>query len=132
MRKFLALTICAVWVVLGIAGCATDSQPTAAGEPAGTLVAAKRAPSDDGDAHILAVMRQINEQLAAWDLNFAVEEVAFFTIGQGRPANRIHQQFFPCECQSFINNHFHTEPGIRTTDWAFVPFVPQPVKRMSQ
>ncbi|MGH9847191.1 MAG: matrixin family metalloprotease [Blastocatellia bacterium] len=40
------------------------------------------------------MMHQINGQLAAMRLNIAVEQIEFFTIGQGRPSNRIHQQGF--------------------------------------
>lgn len=47
-----------------------------------------------GDPAVLAKMRDINEELAAKGMNIAVEAVEFFTIGQGRPSNRIHQQPF--------------------------------------
>ena len=39
-------------------------------------------------------MEDINEQLAAQNLNLAIEQIEFFTIGGGRPVNRIHQQEF--------------------------------------
>jgi hypothetical protein len=39
-------------------------------------------------------MQAINERLAAMGLNIAVEQIEFFTIGGGRPSNRIHQQEF--------------------------------------
>ncbi|MBI3963351.1 MAG: matrixin family metalloprotease [Deinococcus sp.] len=39
-------------------------------------------------------MEQINQTLAGMGLNIAAEEIDFFTIGQGRPSNRIHQQPF--------------------------------------
>jgi hypothetical protein len=44
-----------------------------------------------GDPQVLARMGQINRQLAALGLNIAVEAIDYFTIGQGRPSNRIHQ-----------------------------------------
>lgn len=47
-----------------------------------------------GDAYILALMHRINEDLAAMELNIAVEEIELFTIGRGRPSNRIHQRPF--------------------------------------
>jgi len=47
-----------------------------------------------GDLDVLAKMYEINEQLAAQGLNIAVEAIEFFTIGKGRPSNRIHQQPF--------------------------------------
>lgn len=48
--------------------------------------------SGESDPDVLALMQEINEALAAQGLNIAVEEIELFTIGQGRPSNRIHQQ----------------------------------------
>ena len=47
-----------------------------------------------GDPAVLARMHQINQQLASLGLDYAVEQIEFFTIGAGRPSNRIHQQPF--------------------------------------
>lgn len=47
-----------------------------------------------GDPAVLAMMNSINNQLSAQGLNLAVEAIEFFTIGEGRPSNRIHQQPF--------------------------------------
>ena len=44
-----------------------------------------------GDPAVLARMHQINENLRAMGLNIAIEEIHPISIGQGRPANRIHQ-----------------------------------------
>ncbi|MGH9372901.1 MAG: matrixin family metalloprotease [Vicinamibacterales bacterium] len=52
------------------------------------------AQSGEGDPATLAMMAQINQRLAAAGLDIAVEQIQFFTIGQGRPANRIHQEGF--------------------------------------
>lgn len=52
------------------------------------------AQSGEGDPGALARMHEINEQLAGMGLNIAVEQIEFFTIGGGRPSNRIHQQEF--------------------------------------
>jgi hypothetical protein len=49
---------------------------------------------EEGDPAVLAKMHDINNQLAAQGLNMAVESIEFFTIGNGRPSNRIHQQPF--------------------------------------
>jgi hypothetical protein len=46
------------------------------------------------DDPLLARMREINVQLAGKGLRIAVEAVEFFTIGNGRPSNRIHQEPF--------------------------------------
>src|SRR5436190_1766384 len=45
----------------------------------------------EGDPAVLAKMQQINYQLQAMGLHLAVEEINFITIGNGRPASRIHQ-----------------------------------------
>ena len=47
-----------------------------------------------GRPGVLARMHEINEQLRAMNLNIAVEQIEFFTIGGGRPSNRIHAQEF--------------------------------------
>jgi Matrixin len=48
----------------------------------------------EGNPRVLARMHEINEQLRAMNLNIAVEQIEFFTIGGGRPSNRIHAQEF--------------------------------------
>ena len=62
------------------------------------LLAASLAPAGafaaEGDPRVLAQMAQINQQLRSMGLNIAVEQIEFFTIGQGRPSNRIHAQEF--------------------------------------
>jgi Matrixin len=50
--------------------------------------------SGTGDPAVLALMHRINAQLARSNLNVAVEQIEFLTIGLGRPSNRIHQQEF--------------------------------------
>lgn len=50
--------------------------------------------SGEGDPAVLARMHDVNAQLAARGLNIAVEQIEFFTIGGGRPSNRIHAQPF--------------------------------------
>jgi hypothetical protein len=50
--------------------------------------------AQEGDAALLARMQQINGQLRAMGLGIAVEQIDFFTIGQGRPSIRIHAQEF--------------------------------------
>lgn len=52
------------------------------------------APAEEGDPALLARMKKINRQLRSSGRNLAVEQIEFFTIGQGRPSNRIHQQVF--------------------------------------
>lgn len=47
-----------------------------------------------GDPAVLAQMARVNRALAQRGLGIAVEQIEFFTIGPGRPSNRIHQQPF--------------------------------------
>jgi len=49
---------------------------------------------ESGDPYVLAKMHEVNDQLAGMGLSMAVESIEFFTIGEGRPSNRIHQQPF--------------------------------------
>jgi len=82
-----------------LVGC-EDTQPTAVntdleGTQAVTDALSKRPRNQaQGDPEVLAMMYNINDELAASGLNFAVESIEFFTIGPGRPSNRIHQQSF--------------------------------------
>ncbi len=55
-----------------------------------TVVLAKKG----GSSNVLAKMHQINAQLAAAGSNLFLNEIHFFTIGRGRPSNRILQQSF--------------------------------------
>ena len=55
------------------------------------LVLPVMAAAQEGDPAVLALMQQVNNQLQAQGLSLAVEQIEFFTIGAGRPANRIHQ-----------------------------------------
>jgi len=50
--------------------------------------------AQSGDPDVLARMQQINAQLSSMGLRIAVEQIEFFTIGGGRPSNRIHAQEF--------------------------------------
>ena len=47
-----------------------------------------------GDPEIIAMMLDINEQLAAQGLGIAIESIELFTLNNARPSNRIHQQDF--------------------------------------
>lgn len=58
------------------------------------FIAGEASLAQEGDPAVLAQMEQINAELAAMGMNIAVEEIRFFTIGGGRPSNRIHQQEF--------------------------------------
>jgi len=55
---------------------------------AGSLLA------QSGDPTVLSHMARVNRELARRGLGIAVEQIEFFTIGLGRPSNRIHQQPF--------------------------------------
>ena len=70
------------------------------GAAAAVLAAALLAPlpiaaqDGDGDPHVLALMQAANEQLRAAGMGIAVEQIELFTIGGGRPLNRLHQRQF--------------------------------------
>jgi Matrixin len=59
-----------------------------------SLLVPQLAVAQEGDPSVLARMQAINQQLRARGLGIAVEQIEFFTIGGGRPANRIHAQEF--------------------------------------
>jgi Matrixin len=50
------------------------------------------AAAQEGDPSVLARMQQINARLRSMGLDIAIEQIDFFTIGQGRPSNRIHAE----------------------------------------
>jgi hypothetical protein len=52
------------------------------------------AASASPDAQVAALTQSLNQQLAAQGLDIQVGEIDLFTIGVGRPNDRIHQQFF--------------------------------------
>lgn len=59
-----------------------------------SAMAAPDAQEGEGDPAILALMHQINAQLAAEGSNLFVNEIELFTFGDERPSNRILQQPF--------------------------------------
>src|SRR5262245_27461171 len=58
------------------------------------MLAPSEVRAQEGDPAVLALMERVNAQLRERGLGLAVEQIEFFTIGNGRPANRIHQQEF--------------------------------------
>ena len=48
----------------------------------------------EGDPYVLAYIERINQRLKDRGQNLAIEEIEFFTIGEGRPSNRVHGQEF--------------------------------------
>jgi hypothetical protein len=58
------------------------------------MITAFAASAQEGDPSVLARMQQINAKLRSMGLGIAIEQIEFFTIGQGRPSNRIHAQVF--------------------------------------
>lgn len=78
--------------LLLVAGC-SDRQ---AGEPTGILSPPNAAPAatQQSDPALVAALLNINRQLAARGLRYAAESIEFFTIGNGRPEARLHQEPF--------------------------------------
>jgi hypothetical protein len=60
----------------------------------GALLFAPLTSAQEGDPAVIQRMQQINAELKARGLQIAVEQIEFFTIGGGRPSNRIHAQEF--------------------------------------
>jgi hypothetical protein len=85
----------AVWVLLTGAAALTACQEPVSTDP-GSL---PRHPaftrviqeSPSGDPRVLAMMRQANKRLRDRGLHLAIESIEYFTIGKGRPADRLHQ-----------------------------------------
>ncbi len=82
----------AMLILLGAAVSCERAAPPAPelGDPAFRRSA--RPSADSAALH--ARMLEINRQLADQGYNVAIEAIEFFTIGAGRPSNRIHQQPF--------------------------------------
>jgi len=78
----------ALLVLTGLVA-ACERAPEQASAP-GPVFSAARGQEDP----MVQRMKDINAQLASQGLNIAVEAIEYFTIGQGRPSNRIHQQPF--------------------------------------
>ena len=92
MRRSILLTLLLLMAFV-IFSCSNKEQPLSV-QNEGTTVLSKKGGGEEGDPAVLAMMHDINDQLAAQGLNIAVEAIEFFTIGNGRPSNRIHQQPF--------------------------------------
>lgn len=60
----------------------------------GALLVPSPVATQEGDPGVLARMQRVNARLRAMGVNLAVEQIDFFTIGQGRPSNRIHAEEF--------------------------------------
>ncbi len=93
MKGKMILGVVVLAVGLGLMfGCAQkEPLPSEAPAPQSGVSALAKV---SGDPYVLAKMYEVNDQLAAMGLSMAVESIEFFTIGEGRPSNRIHQQEF--------------------------------------
>jgi hypothetical protein len=69
------------------------------------------AQSDEGDPAFIALAKKVNDRLARRGLNIALEQVEFYTIGGGRPSNRIHALPF-----RWVANDPHRPRGRRPVD----------------
>ena len=84
--------LAAVIAFLGIVA-ACDQPPQQSTAPTGPVFSATKT-TEQQDTALLRRVREINTQLAASGRKVAIEGVDFFTIGNGRPGIRIHQQSF--------------------------------------
>lgn len=55
------------------------------------VIAKNSNPAEEGDPEVIALMHEMNEQLSARGLNVLLVQLEFFTIGPGRPIDRILQ-----------------------------------------
>jgi hypothetical protein len=85
------LRIAPVTLLAFAALVAACERPTDQGSTPGAGIIAKKEVQEDP---VVQRMREINAQLAAQGYSIAVEAIEYFTIGQGRPSNRIHQTPF--------------------------------------
>lgn len=93
--KRLLGTFATLALLLTFAACQDDSvAPSDPTSERGLTPSAKKGNRGTGDPEVLAMMHEVNEQLAIMRLGIAIESIEFFTIGKGRPSNRIHQQPF--------------------------------------
>ena len=74
-----------------VAAC--DQPPQQSTAPTGPVFSATKT-TEQQDTALLRRVKEINTQLAASGRKVAIEGVDFFTIGNGRPGIRIHQQSF--------------------------------------
>lgn len=74
---------------LGVTACQESSSPDNS-SPLDRPEFARRSSEDKGNETALSNMRAVNARLAARGLHVALNSVEFFTIGRGRPGNRLH------------------------------------------
>ncbi len=86
-RKFTGLLLLGALALSACQDSITPPVPDQAKTPS-----FKKTPT--GSPATIQLMEEINQKLRARGLGVAVEAIEFFTIGQGRPSNRIHQQEF--------------------------------------
>jgi hypothetical protein len=86
-----ALALLGSALVLVVNAC-DRTEPVAPG--AAVVERSPASAQSGGDDPGLAGLLAANERLAARGLNIRAEAIEFFTIGVGRPSNRIHQQPF--------------------------------------
>ena len=92
MLKRSILIVSLLLMAFVIFSCSSEEPVSVQSE--GTTTLSKKSSGEEGDPAVLALMHQINDQLAAAGSNLFVNEIQFFTIGLGRPSNRILQQPF--------------------------------------
>lgn len=87
--RFIGLAAAAAVGLTAMYAC--ERQTTTPNEGTGPSLAQSQG---TGDPAVLALMQYANERLRARKMKVSVESIEFFTIGAGRPSNRIHAQEF--------------------------------------
>jgi hypothetical protein len=73
-----------------LAACDGPAPTTSTGDDRPALAQrVKEQPS--GNPAVIAMMRDVNRQLKARGLNVRLESIEYFTVGRGRPGDRLHQ-----------------------------------------
>ena len=123
----------ALLAVLALIFSACDTQNAItpqAEEPQQSGLAKHGNSGEEGDPVILALMHDMNEQLAAMEMNIAVESIELFTLGRNRPSNRVHQQPFrwvPSDGRRFAQGDDITYMVVPTWGAATASGIPQAV-----
>jgi hypothetical protein len=84
----------AAWALLigaSLTACQEPSSNDSAAPPEHPAFTRVQRESPSGDPRMIALMRAANKQLKDRGLHIALESIEYFTIGKGRPGDRLHQ-----------------------------------------
>jgi len=88
------MKLTAAWALLigaSLTACQEPASNDSAAPPEHPAFTRVRQESPSGDPRVIAMMRAANKQLKARGLHIALESIEYFTLGKGRPSDRLHQ-----------------------------------------